>query len=498
MEQEKRKRVRTQLPAQDMIYGKVPPQAVDIEKAVLGAIMLEKNAFDEASDIVTAESFYTNAHQVIFKAMSDISNRSGKIDLLTVTEELIRNGKLDEIGGAYYLTGLTIGVVRANNIDEWCKKIQERYISREMINIGGVAVNGGYDETMDPFELIDLVDEKITSLSTGSIKSSFVQVGEEMAPMMMEISEKMNDKVELTGVPSGFKSVDRLTFGWQPTDLIILAARPAVGKTAFALNLARNAALDQINPKPVGFFSLEMSTKQLIERLLSSESEIDLESIKRGKLEEYQLQKLYNTAMIKLKDAPIFIDDTPAITLMELRSKARRLVRKHNAGLIIIDYLQLMSGDRKSGNREQEISTISRGLKGLAKELGIPIIALSQLSREVEKRNNSKMPQLSDLRESGAIEQDADMVMFLYRPEYYETNSNEFADSNKGETHLRIAKHRHGSLEAIKLRAMLNIQKFYDMESMEFKKIEAQAGDSVRGGNWKSVSNAFDTKNDDL
>jgi replicative DNA helicase len=285
-------------------------------------------------------------------------------------------------------------------------------------------------------------------------------------------------------VPSGFPTLDKITYGWQPTDLIILAARPAVGKTAFALNLARNAALNATKPTGVAFFSLEMSSAQLVQRILSAESEIWLEKISRGKMEDYEMKQLYAKGIQKLAQAPIFIDDTAALNIFELRAKCRRLKNKHDIGLIIIDYLQLMSGASggKNTNREQEISQISRGLKQLAKELQVPIIALSQLSRAVETRKDgNKMPQLSDLRESGAIEQDADMVMFIYRPEYYDITANEMGESNKGETHVRIAKHRNGSLETIKLKALLHIQKFTEFEGDDF------SGLGMGGGNWKPV-----------
>ena len=285
-------------------------------------------------------------------------------------------------------------------------------------------------------------------------------------------------------MPTGFKTLDKITYGWQPTDLIILAARPSVGKTAFALNLARSAALHPTKPTGVAFFSLEMSAGQLVQRILSAESEIWLEKISRGKLEEHEMKQLYAKGIQHLATAPIFIDDTAALNIFELRAKCRRLKNKHNVGLIIIDYLQLMSGtgDNKNGNREQEISRISRDLKGLAKELQVPIIALSQLSRAVESRKEgNKMPQLSDLRESGAIEQDADMVMFLYRPEYYDITANEMGESNKGETHVRIAKHRNGSLETIKLRALLHIQKFIEDDN------NSPNGNLPSGGNWRPV-----------
>jgi len=301
---------------------------------------------------------------------------------------------------------------------------------------------------------------------------------------IQRIEDLRHKNEDVTGVPSGFSSLDRVTYGWQSTDLIILAARPAVGKTAFALNLARNAALHPRKSTPVALFSLEMSAGQLVQRILAAESEIWLEKIARGKLEEHEMKQLYARGIQRLAQAPLFIDDTPALNIFELRAKCRRLKNKHNIGLIIIDYLQLMSGtgENRNANREQEISNISRNLKALSKELSVPIIALSQLSREVEKRgakDGTRMPQLSDLRESGAIEQDADLVMFLYRPEYYDITTNEMGESNRGETLVRIAKHRNGMLETIKLRALLHIQKF----------VEDDGGNYGPGlpGNWKPV-----------
>jgi replicative DNA helicase len=305
---------------------------------------------------------------------------------------------------------------------------------------------------------------------------------------IQRIEDMRSRDEDLTGVPSGFPSLDRVTYGWQNTDLIVLAARPSVGKTAFALNLARHAAVVDEKSKrkatPVAFFSLEMSASQLVTRILSAESEIWLEKISRGKLEEHEMKQLYKKGIEKLSNAPIFIDDTAALNIFELRAKCRRLKNKHNLGLIIIDYLQLMSGtgENRNSNREQEISRISRDLKGLAKELQVPIIALSQLSREVEKRKEgAKIPQLSDLRESGAIEQDADMVMFLYRPEYYDITANEMGESNKGETYVKIAKHRNGSLETIKLKALLHIQKFIEDED------GGDFGGQKPGGNFRPV-----------
>ncbi len=321
-------------------------------------------------------------------------------------------------------------------------------------------------------------------ITNNHLRKNFEDIGNILIKTINRIDEMRNRQDEMTGVPTGFPSLDRLTYGWQPTDLIILAARPSVGKTAFALNLARTAALHPTKPTAVGFFSLEMSSSQLVQRILSAESEIWLEKIARGKLEEHEMKQLYKKGIEKLSKAPIFIDDSAALNIFELRAKCRRLKSKHNIGIIIIDYLQLMSGsaDRNS-NREQEISKISRDLKSLAKELQVPIIALSQLSREVEKRKEgNKIPQLSDLRESGAIEQDADMVMFLYRPDYYDVTTNEMGESNKGETFVKVAKHRNGSLDTIKLKAELHIQRFIEEEGGGDK-----FNPNLGGGSWKPV-----------
>ncbi|HRD42982.1 MAG TPA: replicative DNA helicase, partial [Ferruginibacter sp.] len=356
--------------------------------------------------------------------------------------------------------------------------------------ISGEIIGDAYEDTIDVFDLLDDAESKLFEITNNHLRKNFDEIETVLVKTIKRIEDMRNRQEDITGVPTGFASLDRVTYGWQPTDLIVLAARPSVGKTAFALNLARNAALHPTKPTAVGFFSLEMSSSQLVQRILSAESEIWLEKIARGQLEEYEMKQLYNKGINRLTKAPIFIDDTAALNIFELRAKCRRLKTKHNVGLIIIDYLQLMSGSgERNANREQEISKISRDLKGLAKELQIPIIALSQLSREVEKRKEgNKMPQLSDLRESGAIEQDADMVMFLYRPEYYDITANEFGEQNKGETHVKIAKHRNGSLELIKLKALLHIQKFIEYDSDP----NDTGGPRPKGGNWKPVSGGGD------
>jgi replicative DNA helicase len=467
-----------------MVYGKVPPQAKDIEEAVLGAIMLEKAAFDTVVEILKPECFYLDAHQRIYRSMISLAQKSQPIDILTVVEELRLREELETIGGPYYVTKLTNVVVSAANIEAHSRIIMQKFIQRELIRVSSEIIGDAYEDSTDVFDLLDDAESKLFEITNNHLRKNFDSIDTVLVKTIQRIEDMRNRDEEITGVPTGFPSLDNITYGWQPTDLIILAARPSVGKTAFALNLARSAALHPTKPTPIAFFSLEMSASQLVQRILSAESEIWLEKIARGKLEEHEMKQLYAKGIQKLAQAPIYIDDTAALNIFEFRAKCRRLKNKHNVGLIIIDYLQLMSGsgENRNSNREQEISRISRDLKSLAKELSVPIIALSQLSREVEKRKEgNKMPQLSDLRESGAIEQDADMVMFLYRPEYYDITSNEMGESNKGETHVRIAKHRNGSLETIKLRALLHIQKFIEESDSGFD------GMGLPQGNWKPV-----------
>ncbi len=466
-----------------LMFGKIPPQAKELEEAILGAIMLEKSAFDTVVEILKPECFYLDAHQEVYKAMQSLAIKSLPIDMLTVVEELKFREKLEIVGGPYAISKLTNSVVSSANIEAHARIVLQKFIQRELIRISGEIIGEAYEDSTDVFDMLDMAETKLFEITNNHLRKNFDDIETVLVKTINRIEDMRNRQDEMTGVPTGFPSLDKLTYGWQPTDLIILAARPSVGKTAFALNLARTAALHPTKPTAVGFFSLEMSSSQLVQRILSAESEIWLEKIARGKLEEHEMKQLYKKGIDRLSKAPIFIDDSAALNIFELRAKCRRLKNKHNIGIIIIDYLQLMSGsaDRNS-NREQEISKISRDLKGLAKELQVPIIALSQLSREVEKRKEgNKIPQLSDLRESGAIEQDADMVMFLYRPDYYDVTTNEMGESNKGETYVKIAKHRNGSLDTIKLKALLHIQKF----------VEEEGGDdfnpNLGGGSWKPV-----------
>lgn len=466
-----------------MMYGKVPPQAKDLEEAVLGAIMLEKSAFDTVVEILKPECFYADGHQRIYRAMQGLQQKNQPIDILTVVEELRRREELEMVGGPYYVTKLTNAVVSAANIEAHSRIILQKFIQRELIRISGEIISDSYEDSTDVFDLLDEAESKLFEITNNHLRKNFDSIDTVLVKTVQRIEDMRHRNEDITGVPSGFATLDKLTYGWQNTDLIILAARPSVGKTAFALNLARNACLHGAKKTPVAFFSLEMSAGQLVQRILSAESEIWLEKIARGKLADHEMKQLYAKGIQQLAKAPMFIDDTAALNIFELRAKCRRLKNKHNIGLIIIDYLQLMSGsaDRNS-NREQEISKISRDLKGLAKELQVPIIALSQLSRAVESRKEGeKIPQLSDLRESGAIEQDADMVMFLYRPEYYGITANENGESNKGETYVKIAKHRNGSLDTVRLKALLHIQKFVEYSD------DDGFGGIMPGGNWRPV-----------
>ena len=486
LNRDKKIRRKPSLDLSTMIYGKVPPQAKDLEEAVLGAIMLEKGAFDIVIEILKAECFYVDSHQRVFRAMQSLANKSQPIDILTVVEELRFKEELDLVGGPYYVTKLTNSVVSSANIEAHSRIVLQKFIQRELIRISGEIIADAYEDSTDVFDLLDQAESKIYEVTSSHLRNNYETIDSVLVKTIQRIEDLRHKNEDITGVPTGFKNLDRITYGWQPTDLIILAARPSVGKTAMALNLARNAALHPTKPTPVAVFSLEMSAGQLVQRILSAESEIWLEKIARGKMEEHEMKQLYARGIQRLAQAPIFIDDTPALNIFELRAKCRRLKNASNIGLIIIDYLQLMSGtgENRNGNREQEISNISRNLKGLAKELHVPIIALSQLSREVEKRKDgNKMPQLSDLRESGAIEQDADMVCFMYRPEYYDVTQNEMGESNRGETHIRIAKHRNGSLDTIKLKALLHIQKFIDDDGGDFNMPNLPPG-----GSWKPVT----------
>lgn len=460
-------RKKNSLDVSSMMYGKIPPQAKSLEEAVLGTILSHKEAFDIVSEYLRPECFYLEAHQRIFRAMQHMAQSNSNIDLLTVIERLRFTEELDLCGGPFYLSKMVPPIPSSAHIEDHSKIIIQKFIQREIIRIGGEMVGDAYEDSADAFELIEKSEKAITGLNPIS-KHTYERLDNLLVASMKKIEELMNSDKRLTGVATGLTDLDRLTCGWQQPDLIVLAARPSVGKTCFALNLAMNAA--RVDKIPVGFFSMEMSKAQLIQRMLSTESRIPLGKISRGQLTVSELEDLYKLGTVPLSKLNIYIDDTPALTIIELRNKARKMVKDNNVKLFFVDYIQLMSGvqNNRADNREQEISKISRDLKGLAKELEVPVIALSQLSREVEKRKE-KMPVLSDLRESGAIEQDADIVMFMYRPDYYEIHVNEHGENTNGETLIKFSKHRSGPLDTVRLMANLTIQRFDNF--MEVKQL---------------------------
>ena len=441
--------------------GKLPPQALDLEESVLGALMLEKEALTNIIDILKPENFYKDAHKEIYQAIIDLFNNSQPIDLLTVTNQLKKNGTLDIVGGSYYVTKLTTRVNSASNIEFHSRIILEQSIKRELINISSKVQKDAYEDTIDVFDLLDQTEQSLFDVSESHIRKNYKKVQNLMKEAIDELETKKEKKDGITGVPSGFIDLDTITSGWQPSDLVIVAGRPSMGKTAFVLSLIRNASID--HNLPMGIFSLEMSSLQLVNRLISSEAELDSDKIRKGNLKDYEWQQLLHKTDL-LQKAPIFIDDTPALSILELRAKARRLKSQHDIQCIIVDYLQLMTSEygKTSGNREQEIASISRSLKAVAKELNIPVIALSQLSRAVETRGGDKRPVLSDLRESGSIEQDSDMVMFIYRAEKYDITEDEDGESTIGVAELLLRKNRNGPTGKVKLKFVERFAKFVD------------------------------------
>lgn len=445
--------------------GKIPPQAIELEEAVLGALMLERDALTSVIEILKPESFYKDAHRMIFEAIVALFNNSEPVDIKTVVHQLRKSGQLDVAGGPYYIAELTTKVNSSANIEYHARIIAEQSIKRELIQISSDIQQDAYEDTKDVFDLLDRAQQSLFDVSESHIRKNFDKMSALMHQAIQEIEDRKNQKDGLTGIPSGFTALDRNTSGWQRSDLVIIAARPGMGKTAFVVSALRNAAVDF--KMPVAIFSLEMSSVQLVHRMVSGEAELESDKLRKGNLEAYEWQQLISKTS-RLSEAPIFIDDTPALSILELRAKSRRLVSQHGVSLIVIDYLQLMTGDTSKsagGNREQEIASISRALKGIAKELNIPVIALSQLSRAVETRGGDKRPQLSDLRESGSIEQDADMVLFLYRPEYYGITQDENGMPQQGVGQVIIAKNRHGKLEDVNLKFIGKFTKFEDLDA---------------------------------
>lgn len=448
---------------QGLELGKIPPQALDLEEAVLGAMMLESNAVNQAIDILKADSFYKEAHQKIFDAISSLFEHAEPIDILTVTEALKKQGNLEFVGGPFYISQLTNRVASTANVEHHARIISQKFIQRELIRISNEIIHDAYQETNDVFDLLDKAENNLFQVAEGNIRKNYDKMSSVMREAIENIDAARANTDSVSGVPTGFADLDKITAGWQKSDMIVLAARPGMGKTAFVLSMARNMAVD-FNI-PVAVFSLEMASVQLVQRLIASESEISAEKLRKGDLQDHEYQQLHQR-IGRLSDAPLFIDDTPALSIFELRAKCRRLKAQHGIQMIIIDYLQLMSaGGEGKGNREQEISSISRSIKSIAKELDVPIIALSQLSRSVETRGGDKRPILSDLRESGAIEQDADIVGFIYRAEYYGMDDDGEGNSTAGVGEVIIAKHRNGALGTVNLRFIGRLAKFANLDS---------------------------------
>ncbi len=449
--------------------GVLPPQAVEIEEAVLGGMLIEHEAATAALELLTPADFYRKSHRHIFEVMYDLFEKSNPLDMLTVENELRDRKLLDEIGGPGYLSELTRSVSSAANIHYHCQILTEKSIKRTIIHSFTDVIKDSYDTASDPYDLLDKAEKTIYELANSKRGADSNAITDILKKTLEHLEDMRGKDGGITGVPSGL-DVDKWTAGWQRGDLIIIAARPSMGKTAFVLTVARNAALyrEQEKQANVAIFSLEMSDQQLIQRLLTMEARVDAQKARTGRLDDQEFKKLIDAAG-RLFKANIFIDDTPALSVMEMRSKCRRLKSEHDIDLIIVDYLQLMRGNinDKNSNREQEIATISRGLKGLAKELDVPVIALSQLSRAVEQRGGNKRPQLSDLRESGSIEQDADVVCFLYRPEYYQITTDDEGHSTAGIAEVIIGKQRNGPVGDVKLSFVKEYARFENLTSYD-------------------------------
>jgi len=460
----------------ELIDGKLQPQAIELEEAVLGALMIDNESLSDAIDSLREEYFYKPDHQKIFSAIVALFNQTQPVDILTVAEELKKKGELEKVGGIHYISTLTNNVSSSSNTEFHARIVAEKFIKRSLISISNNIIGDAFDDSVDIFDLLNKAEEKLFTVTEGTLRKSYDKMSLLIKGALENIETLRQKEDGLSGVPSGFSKLDRVTSGWQKSDLIIIPARPGMGKTALALSMARNIAIDY--ETPIGFFSLEMSSEQLVNRLIASEAELSASKLRKGDLADHEMVQLHQKIK-HLSEAPIYIDDTPGLTIFELRAKARRLVKNHKIGVLIVDYLQLMHAGGNPGNREQEISTISRSLKGIAKELKIPVIALSQVNRGVEGRSGvgSKRPMLSDLRESGAIEQDADIVTFIYRPEYYKIYEWDNGDDSRGQGEVIIAKHRNGALKNVRLKFTAEFAKFSDLDYFDGSDFEDEAGD---------------------
>ncbi|MDO4224985.1 MAG: replicative DNA helicase [Bergeyella zoohelcum] len=447
--------------------GKMPPNALEFEKLVIGTILIDKKGLDEIVGILNEQVFYDPRHQIIYAAILKLYETNEPIDIMTVIQELKKTQKLALAGGDQYIIELSMGVSSSAHIEYYARIVVEKYILRNLINVSGNIIENSYKEETDVFELLDKAEQSLFDITNNNIKKGF-DTASSLVKQAIENIKSLKDKEGLSGVPSGFTALDKETGGWQNSDLIIIAARPAMGKTAFILSMARNICIQ--HKVPLALFSLEMASVQLIMRMISSETGISSEKLRKGQMSDEEWQRLFSN-LSDLENAPLYIDETPSLSIFDFRAKCRRLVMQHGVKIIMVDYLQLMTAPGKGGNREQEISTISRSLKAIAKELNVPVIALSQLSRTVETRA-IKRPQLSDLRESGAIEQDADIVSFIYRPEYYkeeywDNDPENEKTSTENQAEIIIAKHRNGATADVRLSFIKNLGRFQDLNASD-------------------------------
>lgn len=479
------KRIKNKIIPSISEIGRVVPQALDLEAAVLGAMLLDKNAVTDTIDILAIESFYDPKHQSIYTAIRELFGNSEPIDLLTVINKLKSLGTLELAGGVVYISSLTNRVASSAHAEYHARIIAQKYIQREVIRMCNEVLKDAYDDSVDVFDLLGKAEKSLFKIAENNMKKSVDTMQNVVKEAILEIEAAMKNSDGISGISTGLVALDKVTSGWQRSDMIVIAARPAMGKTAFVLSMARNAAVDYGHG--VAIFSLEMSSVQLVKRLISAETRINAEKLRKGDLRQDEFIQL-SERVTKLISAPIFIDDTPGINIFDLRAKCRRLKMQHNIQMVIIDYLQLMTaggGSKGPGNREQEISSISRSIKEIAKELNVPVLALSQLSRSVEQRGGDKRPQLSDLRESGAIEQDADIVSFIYRPSYYGFHTAEDGSSNEGIGEIIIAKHRNGSTDTVRLRFVGEYARFENLNEYDFDS-------SIPSGNGLMSNQHFD------
>lgn len=452
----------------DTSFGHLQPQAIDIEKVVLGALMIDKDAFTVVSEIINPETFYEARHQKIYEAVQSLNLQEKPVDIMTVTEELRHKGTLEDVGGPAYVVELSSQVASSAHIEYHAHILAQKFLARQLIQFASMIETDAFDETVDVDDLMQKAEGALFEISQKNMLQDYVQIDTIVDQAHQLLLQASNREGGLTGVPSGFRKLDDITAGWQPSDLVIIAGRPAMGKTSFALSIAKNVAIDY--RKPIAFFSLEMNNVQLVNRLISNVCSIPGNKILNGQLTPDEWER-FDSNIRKMQGAPIYVDDTPGLSIFELRTKARRLVREHGIELLMIDYLQLMNANgMRFNSRQEEVSTISRSLKGLAKELNIPVLALSQLSRAVEQRDGpeGKRPQLSDLRESGAIEQDADMVLFVHRPEYYHILQDEKGNDLHGMAQIIIAKHRKGATGDVLLNFRGEYTRFSNPEDIDF------------------------------